>query len=409
MHSQELRNDIKQLRAAGFQVEEVERGVLEVFIGPQHPGSGHMRIILYVDGDIIVDADPDVGYVHRTMEKLAENREYIKGIPLLERMAILDAHNISLGYVLAIEKLLGIEPPPRAQYLRVLLSEINRIASHLYGMGIFGVQIGMSTWYMWAFGDREVFLELADRLTGQRLTHTYSIPGGVRRDLPQDFKDYALKAVRYMEKRLKEYKAMFLDNPVVRSRLIDVGVISKNKAVEINVVGPTLRGSGIKYDVRKVYPYAAYDEIDFEIAYRDEGDCYARTLVRVEEIKQSLNIIRQVVEKIPDGPIMHERFTKGLPPIAKKILSEEGRVKIPPAMIFLKLPKGKVFTRVEASRGEVVYYLESHGDTKPYRLRVVTPSAQNSKVFKYVLPGHRVADLPAIYGSIDYFPPETDR
>lgn len=263
---------------------------------------------------------------------------------------------------------------------------------------------------MWAFGDREVFVELADRLTGQRLTHTYSIPGGVRRDLPQGFKDSALKAIRYMERRLKEYETMFLNNPVVQSRLMDVGVIPKSMAVELGITGPNLRASGVRYDVRKAHPYAAYDELDFELAYSEEGDCYARALVRVEEIRQSLSIIRQALERMPGGPIIHERFQRALPPIAKKVFEREGRVLLPPAIVTLRPPSGKrALTRVEAGRGEVLYYVVSDGTVKPYRVRVVTPSAHNVKVYKYVLPGHRIADLPAIYGSIDYFPPDADR
>ncbi len=403
-----IREEVRELRSKGFGVEERGRGVLEVFIGPQHPGSGHMRIILYVDGDVIVDADPDIGYVHRTMEKLSEGREWVRNIPLFERMAILDAHNASLAYVLALERMLGIEPPPRAQYLRVLLSEINRIASHLYGLGIAGVMIGMSTWYMWCFGDREVFVELADRLTGQRLTHTYSIPGGVRRDLPQSFKDDALKAIRYMERRLREYMDFLMKNPVVESRLRGVGVISESRARELGLTGPTLRGSGVDYDVRVVKPYAAYDEIEFNVATRSEGNCYARIMVRLDEIRESLGIIKRVLERIPDTPILCEKYLKMIPPKLRGVL-EEGRVKIPPAMLMLKPPKGRAVASVEAGRGEVFFYLESNGGVKPYRVRVVTPSFRNCIVFKHVLPGHRVADLPAIYGSIDYFPPGADR
>ena len=187
--------------------------VYELFIGPQHPASGHMRFIIRLEGDIIVDVDPDIGYVHRTMEKLAETREYIKVIPLLERITIIDSCNITLCYVRALEKLLDVEPPPRARYLRTLLCEINRIASHLYGMGLAGIFINHSTMFMWGFGDREIWLQLAEDLTGARLTHTYNIPGGVRYDLPADFANNARKAIRYMRRRLKDYMKIFFENP----------------------------------------------------------------------------------------------------------------------------------------------------------------------------------------------------
>ncbi|MEM1685680.1 MAG: NADH-quinone oxidoreductase subunit D [Acidilobaceae archaeon] len=403
---------IKELETRGIQVRKIEKEVYEVFIGPQHPGSGHMRIIVRLDGDIIAEADPDIGYVHRTMEKLSEVREWLKPIPLLERMTIIDACNITVPYVNALEKLMDKAPPPRASYLRVLLCEINRVASHLYGFGIFGVFLGHSTAYMWAFGDREVFVELAEILTGARLTHTYPIPGGVRRDMPQDFPEMARRAVKYMRRRLIEYQRIFLDNPVIVKRLEGVGVISKSLAAELGIVGPNIRGSGIKYDVRLIEPYEVYDELEFEIPVYEEGDALARTWVRVEEIKQSLNIIEQAVdwlERHKGELILSKDDYDKLPKLHKEIYEKTGRVKLLPVHASMKIPAGKAVARGEAGRGEIFYYVESDGGTVPYRVRVVTPSARNAIVFKYIVPGHKLMDLPAIYGSIDYFPPESDR
>ncbi|MEM0491079.1 MAG: NADH-quinone oxidoreductase subunit D [Acidilobaceae archaeon] len=403
---------IKELETRGIQVRKIEKEVYEVFIGPQHPGSGHMRIIVRLDGDIIAEADPDIGYVHRTMEKLSEVREWLKPIPLLERMTIIDACNITVPYVNALEKLMDKAPPPRASYLRVLLCEINRVASHLYGFGIFGVFLGHSTAYMWAFGDREVFVELAEILTGARLTHTYPIPGGVRRDMPQDFPEMARRAVKYMRRRLIEYQRIFLDNPVIVKRLEGVGVISKSLAAELGIVGPNIRGSGIKYDVRLIEPYEVYDELEFEIPVYEEGDALARTWVRVEEIKQSLNIIEQAVdwlERHKGELILSKDDYDKLPKLHKEIYEKTGRVKLLPVHASMKIPAGKAVARGEAGRGEIFYYVESDGGTIPYRVRVVTPSARNAIVFKYIVPGHKLMDLPAIYGSIDYFPPESDR
>ncbi len=390
-------------------MHRIGKDVLEVFIGPQHPGSGHMRIILRVDGDIIVDVDPDIGYVHRTMEKLAEGREYIKNQPLFERMAILDAGNCTLGYMMAIERLMGIEPPPRANYIRTILAELNRISSHLYGLGIFAIMLGHSTMYMWFFADREVFVELAERLTGQRLTHSFYWPGGVRRDIPKGFKDELEKALNYFEKRLKEYEAMFLNNPVVRNRLEGVGVIPKEMAIKYSIVGPNLRASGVKHDIRVEEPYAAYNELDFEIPYYTEGDALARTFQRIDEMRESMKILRQAVKQIPEGPILTEKFSKLFTKIMKEVYEKEKRIKLTPAMYNLRPPKGSAYARVEAGRGEYFYYIVSDGGKSPYRVRVVSPSFRNAILFKYLLPGHRVADLPAIYGSIDYFPPEADR
>jgi len=218
--------------------------VVELFIGPQHPASGLMRLIVYLDGDVVVRVDPDVGYVHRTMEKLAEQREYVRVISLLERMTIIDACNATLPYVEAVERLLGVEPPPRARYLRTILCEVNRIASHLYGLGIGGIFLNHSTMYMWAFGDREVWVQLAEELTGARLTHTYIIPGGVRRDLPQGFREKAEKAIRYMERRLEDYRRIFVENPVVEARYVGVGVLKAEEARRLGIVGPTSEPRG---------------------------------------------------------------------------------------------------------------------------------------------------------------------
>ncbi|MEB3861394.1 MAG: NADH-quinone oxidoreductase subunit D [Desulfurococcales archaeon] len=401
-----------ELGLEGTITRKLEEDLYEVFIGPQHPGSGHMRIIVRIDGDIIVEADPDMGYVHRTMEKLSEGREWIKNVPLFERMAIHDACNVTVSYVMALERILGIEPPPRAKYLRTLLCEINRIAAHLYGFGIFGVFIGHSTMYMWSFADREVMVELAEKLTGARLTHSYPIPGGARRDMPQDFPQAARKAVRYFRRRLDEYRKIFLDNPVTRKRLEGVGIIPKKIAAELGVVGPVARASGIKYDARLAEPYDAYDEVEFEVPVYEEGDALARAWVKFEEIKQSLRIIEQAVdwlEKHPREAPIHERFWAKAPPLWKKVFEAEGRVKLLPLMANLKLPPGRAMARSETARGEIVYYVESDGKTTPYRVRIVSPSARNAIVFKYIAPGYKVMDLPTIYGSIDYFPPEADR
>lgn len=389
--------------------KEGDETTYELFIGPQHPSSGHMRFIVRLEGDVIVSVDPDIGYVHRTMEKLAEGREVIKSIPLLERMTIIDSHNVTLGLVLALEKLLDVQPPPRALYLRTLLSEITRISSHLYGFGIAGIMLNHSTMFMWAFGDREVWVQLAEELTGARLTTTYSVPGGVRRDLPQGFPDKAEKAIRYMEKRLKDYMAVFLENPQVKSRYEGVGVLSKSEASRLGIVGPNLRASGVKYDARIAEPYAAYNELEFEVPTREEGDCYARMLVRVEEIKQSMSIIRQVLKKMPQGPFFAEKYTRLLPPQLREDVLRTGRVKFPGIFASLKLPEGDAVSRVEMGHGEVFYHVTGNGTIKPYRLRVVTPSFRNVILFRYLMPGHRFMDFPAIYGSLDYFPPEADR
>ncbi|ALL01518.1 NADH-ubiquinone oxidoreductase chain D [Pyrodictium delaneyi] len=382
--------------------------VVELFIGAQHPASGHMRLIAYLDGDIVVRVDPDIGYVHRTMEKLAEQREYVRVISLLERMTIIDACNITLPYVEAVERLLGVEPPPRAKYLRTILCEINRIASHLYGLGIGGIFLNHSTMYMWAFGDREVFVHLASLITGSRLTHTYPIPGGVRRDLPQVFRDEFEKAKRYMLRRLKEYDKIFFNNPVVRGRLENVGVLSRHRAITLGATGPNLRASGVRYDAR-LLGYAAYGELGYEPVVGSEGDALERVWVRLREIEASLELIDRALREMPEGPILAEQYVRLIPPPMRKKWLEKGRVKLPGSYVRLKTKPGEVITRGEMGRGEVTYFLVSDGGVKPYRLRVVTPSARNLVLFDALARGHTLMDLPAIYGSLDYFPPEADR
>jgi len=368
-----------------------------------------MRLTAEVDGDLIIKFDPNIGYVHRAVEKIAETKTYVQIIPLVERPALPDTANHNLGYVLALEKLLGVEAPPRAQYLRTLLAEITRIHSHLYGMGIHGIMIGASTMFMWALADREPMIELCQQLTGARLTYSYIVPGGVRRNLPQNFKENALKALRYMENRLKDYDKIFVSNPVTVARLRGVGTISKNDAARIGMVGPNLRASGIHYDVRKVEPYCAYPELEFDVAEREEGDCHARLLVRIDEIKQSIRIIRQILDRIPDGPILIESYMKLLSPKMRQETEERGIIKFPALFSALRVPKGEVNSRVEAGRGELFYHIVSDGSPQPYRFRMVTPSFRNVIAFKHALRGHRLADIPAVYGSLDYFPPEADR
>jgi NADH-quinone oxidoreductase subunit D len=387
----------------------LEERTLELLIGPQHPASGHMRLVAKVDGDIVVELRPNIGYVHRSVEKLAEVKKFLQIIPLIERPSLADTTANNLAYVMALEKLLGIDPPERAKYLRTLLAEINRIHSHLYGLGIHGVMIGSSTAYMWCFGDREPFLELAQELTGARLTYSYIIPGGVRRDLPKGFAERAERALKYLEGRMKDYFDIYFNNPVVRARLEGVGVLSREDAIKLGVTGPNLRASGVAYDVRRAEPYAAYPYLDFEVITEKEGDCYARVMVRVREIMESIKIIRQVLREIPEGPILHESYEKLIPPKLREDMKQKGIVKFPSVFANLRVPAGEAISRVEGGRGEVVFHVISDGKLSPYRLRMVTPSFRNVILFEHLSKGARVADIPAIYGSLDYFPPEADR
>lgn len=361
-----------------------EPSTLDVSVGPQHPGSGHCRILMRVDGDHIVSVDPDIGYVHRGCEKIAENRNYVSNIPHLERPNIADAIHLNWGYTLAVEELQGVEVPPRGKYIATIAAEMNRIMSHLYGFAIMqGVFAGHTTIFMWAFGDRDLFIELAEWLTGARLTYSFLPPGGPRRDLPSGFEDRLTKLLDYFEKRLPEYERIYFYNPLMIARCKGIGVLKREEAIKLGVAGPVLRASGVKYDVRKAEPYGAYDELDFDIPTFEEGDSYSRILLRYEEIKQSIRIIRQALEKIPKGPIAR---------------------KAP-----LVAPEGEATGRVESSRGEIAYMVMGDNSDKPYRVKIMNGSFRNLIALPYLVRNVHVADMPIIYGSLDYWPVEADR
>lgn len=381
-----------------------------VFIGPQHPGSGHMRIILRLKGDYVVDAIPDPGYVHRGVEKLAETRLYIHILPLIERPTIQDSANFDLGYSRAVEKLADLDVPKRAQYIRVILAELSRIATHLYDTGILSVFIGHSTGYMWAFGLRDVINEAFIRITGTRTTLSYTVPGGVRWDVKPEVLDFVYELTNYLERKMKDMESIFVKNPVTIHRLREVGVLSKDEAIKYGLVGPFLRASGVEYDVRKVEPYEVYSEFDWDIPVADEGDSYSRFLVRVEEIRQSIKIIRQAVKNIPDTPILSEKILSRIPPKDRPQAARDIRTFLTKTHTGLTPGAGEVTTLTEASRGLLLFTLVSDGHSNvPYRLRMVTPSWLLLRGFMESLKGYRLADVPAIYGSFGYFPPEADR
>jgi len=358
---------------------------LTISVGPQHPGSGHFRLIINVDGDRITKATPDPGYVHRGVEKQAEYREYLQNIPLLERPVISDSNGSVYAYVLAVETLAGLMVPERGQYIRVLMAELNRMMSHLYWLAIYGIFLGHSTMFMWPFGDREAIIDLAQRVAGTRLTYSFFVPGGVRNDLPDGFKDETLRAFEFLEKRLEEYEAIFVKNPIFAQRTRGVGILSRNDATRLGVVGPTLRGSGIDSDTRKDEPYDVYDKLEFEVPSFPDGDCYSRVLVRLEEIKQSMRIVRQAVKSIPEGPF---------------------RLRLPSVM---RPPAGSVYARTEAARGAYAYFIRSEGEKTPYRLKISSPSFRNLPAFGFLMKEAHLADMPTIYWSLDYWPLEADR
>lgn len=368
-----------------MEVVERQGDYLTMSVGPQHPGSGHMRLIVTVDGDIIVKVKPDPGYVHRGAEKMCEVRTYIQNIPHLERPVIIDSCGILFAYVLAAEKLIGIQPPPRAQYIRIIMAELNRIISHMYWLSIYGIFMGHSTMFMWPMGDRELFIDLAASIGGARVTFSYFIPGGVRNDIPPGFKEKALKTFDYFVKRLKEYEKIYFNNPLVLKRTQGVGVLKREDAISLGVTGPNLRASGVASDTRKDEPYSMYDTIGFDIPTYREGDSYSRAWVRLEEMRESMKIMRQVLDKMEAGPVKQ--------PMRGQI---KGKV-------------GEAFARTEAARGTMFYHIVSDGGKFPYRVKISVPSFRNLIAMSHLLEGNRLADMPVIYWGLDYWPVEADR
>jgi NADH-quinone oxidoreductase subunit D len=366
--------------------ETEEDRLMTLSVGPQHPGSGHFRFTIKVDGDYIVYCDPDPGYVHRGEEKMCEYRNFIQNIPHLERPVIHDSTNITYSYSLAVEELTNIQVPLRGQYIRALASELNRQVYTLYWLGIYGIFLGHSTMFMWPLGDRELFIDLLEALTGARVTHAFNIPGGVRNDIPEGFRDRCLRQVAYFEKRLNEYEDIFYNNPLFRQRTEGVGILTKEDAIKLGVTGSVLRASGIPFDVRKAEPYDVYNEIDFKVQYMQTCDSFARSMVPLLDMKESCQIIRQLLDKMPK--------------------SGEVRAKLQPNP---KGPAGESYKRVESGRGALGYYIVSDGTPKPYRVKLSVASFRNMLALPFLLVGSKLADMPSIYWSLNYWPVEADR
>lgn len=388
MSDQDQEDKISETTRLGLEIvkEAEEDRLMTLSVGPQHPGSGHFRFTVKVDGDYIVDCDPDPGYVHRGEEKMCEYRNFIQNIPHLERPVIHDSSNITYSYSLAVEELVKINVPRRAQFIRALASELNRQVYTLYWLAIYGIFLGHSTMFMWPTGDRELVIDLLEALTGARVTHAYNIPGGVRNDLPYGFKDRCLRQISYFEKRLKEYEDIFYNNPLLRQRTEGVAVLTKEDAIKLGVTGSVLRASGIPYDIRKAEPYDIYDEIDFTVQYMKTCDSFARAYVPLLDMRESCYIIRQLLDKMPE--------------------SGEVRAKLQPNP---KGPPGETYRRVESGRGALGYYIVSDGTPRPYRVKISVGSFRNLLALPHLLVGSKLGDMPSVYWSLNYWPVEADR
>jgi len=355
-------------------------------MGPQHPSThGVLRVKLKLDGEKVIGSECIIGYLHRGVEKIGENRTYPQFAPYVDRTDYVAAVSNGLGYCEAVEKLLGAEAPPRARWVRTILTELQRIASHLLWLGTHALDIGAITPVFYTFREREEILKIFEKYCGARLTtHAFRI-GGLQYETYDGFEEEVKAFCRDFEKKVVEYEELLTENRIWVQRTRNVGVLTPQDAIDMGATGPVLRGSGIRWDIRKAFPYAAYDQFQFDIPIGERGDTYDRYLVRMEEMRQSRRIILQAVESIPEGPI----------------LARVGKV--------IKPPPGEVYHSIEAPKGELGYYIVSDGTTQPYRLRIRPPSFINLEAFDKMVRGHLVADVVAIIGTLDIVLGEVDR
>ena len=384
---------------------------MTINMGPQHPAThGVLRVVLELDGEIIVKAIPHIGHLHRGVEKLAESKTYHQVIPLTDRLDYTNAMGNNLGYVLAVEKLLGIEVPKRAQYLRVMMAELQRIAAHLIWLGTHVLDIGATTPIFYTFREREDILRIFEEVAGGRLTPTYMRIGGVSKDLPDGITEKIKEFVQAFPDHIKEYETLLTKNVIWVKRTKGVGIISKEDAINWGMTGPSLRGSGVKYDVRKAFPYSSYDEFDFEIPIGSVGDVYDRYIVRLREMEWSNAIVEQALERLPKGSFIANDPRITLPTkddVMRDIASLIRQFKI--VSEGFQPPKGEVYVSVEASKGELGYYLVSDGSNRPLRMRIRPPSFLNLSALPKMIEGSLIADVISAIGSIDIVLGEIDR
>jgi NADH-quinone oxidoreductase subunit D len=370
---------------------EYDGEIMTLNMGPQHPSThGVLRLELKTDGEVVADAYPHIGYLHRCFEKHAENVEYAGVVPFVDRMDYCAAMNMELGYVLAVEKLMGIRVNDRVRCIRIIMAELNRIASHLIAAGTYGNDLGSFTPFLWCFRDRETILDLFEETCGARLLYNYIWIGGLMYDLKPGFEKRVIDFIDYFEPQVDNLNRLLSDNYIFIKRTAEVGIMSPETAINYGVTGPNLRGCGVKFDVRKDEPYSGYEDYDFEVPvgrgeYGPVGSCWDRYMVRIREVKESCKIIRQAVAKLTPGDVRES--------VPKRV----------------KPPAGELYMRTECPRGELGYYIVSDGSVKPSRVKVKSPCFTVMAAFREVSRGAMIADIIAILGSFDIVLGEIDR
>lgn len=402
------------------ELQDLQGEKMVLNMGPSHPSThGVLRIVLELDGEVITKAVPDIGYLHRGDEKIAENMTYTQFIPYTDRLDYLAPLANNVAYALAVEKLLGIHDklPPRCQYIRVICAELARISSHLLGLGSFAMDVGAMTVFLLTFTEREKIYNLCEALTGARFTTTYTRIGGVSRDTPPGWCQAVRQFLHEVVVNIDETEVLLTRNKIWVDRTKDVGVISPADAIDFGLSGPNLRGSGVNYDLRKDQPYLCYPDLQFEVPLGEVGDCYDRYLCRIEEMRQSVRIIHQCLDKIPGGfeneakepvnvadgkvilPPKHKVLTRMEELIHQFMLVTEG----------VNCPPGEIYFGHENPKGELGFYIHSRGGGTPYRMKIRSPSFVNLSILSHLLPGHLMSDTVSILGSFDFVMGECDR
>ena len=390
---------------------DIKTETVTLNMGPQHPSThGVLRVILEMEGEVITKATPVLGYLHRGIEKIAEDKTYHQIVTLTDRLDYTSPFINNLAYVLAVEKLLNLEIPLRAQYIRVLMAEITRIQSHLIWLGTHALDLGAMSPLLYCFREREETLDMFEMVGGARMNQSYIRVGGLAGDLPEGFLDKVRDFSEVLPSRIDGYETLLTKNKIWLSRTKGVGIISAEEGIELGLSGPSLRACGVKWDLRKANPYSSYDHFDFEIPTGENGDTYDRYLVRMEEMRQSNRIVKQVLDKLPGGEV-NAYNPKVVPPPKEKVLSSVESLIIHFHLMTegFEVPKGEAYCSVESSKGELGFYVVSDGSNKPYRLKIRAPSFVNLQSLSTMSEGRMMSDIVAVIGSIDICLGEVDR
>ncbi len=398
-----------------LEVEKITDTTFVLQMGPHHPAThGVLKLLCEFEGERVINIKPDVGYLHRGVEKLAESKTYPGAMTLTDRLDYISSMTNNIGYCLAVERLLGIEPPPRAKFIRTMVSEMTRLSSHLLWLATHALDIGAMTVFLYAFREREQILQFFENICGARLTVSYPRIGGVRVDIEEKTLEEIYKFSELMLRRVDEYETLLTENRIWIARTRGVGVITAEEAVSMGLTGPALRGSGVYYDIRKHMPYDAYPEVEFEVPLGQYGDTYDRYMCRIREMRQSALIIRQCIEKMPAGEVISPEAPELDIPHQGKRKIEAGDSLWSGFIAFSEeklelMPKGEIYSAIEAPKGELGFYIVSDGSTKPYRMRVRAPSFIHISAIPKLCEGHLLADVIAIIGTLDIVMGEADR